>query len=240
MPAKKQMYNKRRTYAKKKKYVSSNRPVNLNRRIKKIENMIELKYFDTYVPPTTIDDVGVLFPLNIVDNDVGGISRIGDEVYNTSIQFRGEILTDESVVGPTYIRMILFWDSQCNGALPTITDSPGGGNGLLDTLFITSLVQAPFAYYTQKRYRVLYDKRVCLNPLIVQTTTVADTTAVVPVGMQFHKKIKLGRKTKYNLGPAPTTIEAITTNSLIMLYVSDQSANLPSISTGFRLYFKDP
>lgn len=215
----------------------------LNKKIKRLEDSIELKYFDT-VFFNTIDNTGELHLINGMASGATQITRVGAEIEATSVQFRFAIDTNpQNVGGCQRVRMILFWDSQPNGAAPTLAGDPlsgGGAGALLNNGTITQLVYAPYQYENQERFRILYDKIFVLNPRFWQehdNSTPTAITEVYPIGVSGKKKIKLGRKVKYDATLA--SITAINKNSLYMAYVSTEPANAPTVYCGFRLYFKD-
>lgn len=214
----------------------------LNKKIKRIENQIELK-FTQILFNDVVDNVGDLVLLNGLAEGVSQQQRVGDEVHMTSVQYRGQIVTNSANVGgPVFVRMIVFWDRQANGAAPTIAASSGttGTDALLDSQTSTDLTIAPYMYSTQDRFRVLYDKRWCLNPILASYDASGALIETYEIGMQFKKKVKLNRRVKYEATPGGTAgIADIATNSLYALFVSSEAANGPTVNTVFRAYYKD-
>lgn len=149
---------------------------------------------------------------------------------------KGIIASNQAAVGITHVRMMIFWDSQPNGAAPTVPT-------LLDTTVITNANFAPYNRNNQKRYKILYDKLFTFDPMLQLTTTTTavpgtDTTAtVVQMQKAFRKKIRLGRTIKYD-GDS-SAIADIATNSLYLFQVSNQVTSTPVAVAGYRLYFKD-
>lgn len=211
----------------------------LNKKIKKIESQIELKLVDTY-QNGTVNAGGVLTLLNGLTPGVEGTDQpngglIGNECHFTSLQLRGTIIGDKDYVdGPVVVRAIVFWDRQANGAAPVLA-AASPAPALLDVQIVTSPTEAPFMYQTQDRFRVLYDKRFVINPKFGTVTN--PPTSVFPEGILFKKKIKLGRKTKFDIPDGAIT--GIVTNSLYYALVSDAAANEPLVQTGLRVYYKD-
>lgn len=210
----------------------------LNRKIKKIENDIELKYVDT-VFGDTVDTSGDLQLLNSILAGTSQITRVGSEINATSIQFRLNCVTnDANTDGPCFLRVIMFWDRQANGTVPTLASDPiSGAPGLLNNSIIIDLTQAPYQYENSERFRVLYDKVYTLNPRFAQSIVAGVITEAYPVGLFIKKKVKLNRKIKYDAPAAG--IGSINTNSLYMAFISSEAANAPTVNAGFRLYFKD-
>lgn len=210
----------------------------LNKKIKKIEDQIELKLIDTY-QNASVTSGGLLTLLNGLTPGLEGTNApngalIGNEAHFTSLQLRGTIIGDTDYIsGPVVVRAIVFWDRQANGANPVLA-AASPAPALLDVSVITSPTEAPFMYQTQDRFRVLYDKRFVINPSIGASNP---PTSVFPHGIIFKKKIKLGRKTKFDL--ADGAISGIVSNSLFYALVTDAAAEGPLIQTGLRTYYKD-
>lgn len=235
-------YNGRRRLNGKKRY-SSKYPSNksINRKVKKIQDMIELKYIDTYFNDTVADDGNDLLLMNAVGVGTSNTSRTGSEISLTSLQFRGSVTMDSLQLDPILLRMIVFFDRQANSAAPiTNVFTPGTGS-LLNGTVITDPIYMPYSYEQQDRYRVLYDKVIQLNPKVIKQAdyTGGDTTELIPVTQHFKKRIKLGRKVKYDLANIAPTIADIATNSLYVVFYSDNTTNLPTMRFGARVYFKD-
>lgn len=209
---------------------------NLDRKIKKINNNIELKHTDAYFNEVVSNDGSDLLLLNGMGEGLTVADRIGGQVTATSIQLRGQITTSEDNLSSTRVRVIAFWDKQANGAIPITGVGTTAGGELLDATIVDDPTLSPFNYKANDRYRVIYDKIFTLNPHVVLETNEDITTKVVPVSLQFKKKIKLGRVTKYDEGV--TGIASILTNSLFLVFYS-QEGDDPSVQVGTRLYFKD-
>lgn len=212
-----------------KKFVPNNS--SLNNKIKRIENKEEIKNIDTYQNVVNVTTAGVLTLLNGVAQGTTPITRIGNETAATSIQFRAQYIANTAELSGTLVRMIIFWDRQPNGAAPTVAT-------LLDSSVITLPYLAPYHRDYQKRYKIVYDKTMVLNPGVESATTPATgvVTAVIAQERVLKKKLRLGREVKYS--GAGATVASIQTNSLYVLQISDAAQN-PSVIAGYRFYYKD-
>lgn len=245
------MYSQRSRYSRRSRLSRNGRrsrytnkyPTNksLNQKVKKIQDMIELKFVDSYFNNDVGNTGSDFLLLNGLASGTGASQREGNEITATSLQIRGAVTMSPEQTDPVLVRMIVFWDRQANGANPvTTTVSPDTGS-LLDGTVISDVIYMPFSYQQQDRYRILYDKTIQLNPKVIFLAdyTAGDTQQLVPVTQYFKKKIKLGRKTKYDTTAASGLIDNISTNSLFVVFYSDTAANSPLMQFGARMYFKD-
>lgn len=215
----------------------------VNRKVKKIQDMIELKYFDTDISFATVDDNdGYGTYLNGIAQNVGVSARIGNEITTTSLQIRGQIRTTNTSPLPQSVRVLILWDKAANGYPlgPPALIGLSGGDTILNTTIITDPTLAPYTYETQDRFRILYDKRFSLNLLVAETYTAAGVLTYAPVQIQFKKKIKLNRRVKYD-GTTGGSFDLVT-NALWLYFISNNPAfanDGPTCTAGVRLYYKD-
>lgn len=205
----------------------------LNKKIKTIQRRQELKHLDRVFAGQTISTTEGFFLLNGMVIGTNDKTRDGNDIACTSIQWRLRFQTDaDRVASGTVIRMIIFWDQQANGGNPTAAE-------LLDQSVITSELDAPYNHDNQKRFKILHDQIIILEPMSINTFTAASgvTTAFVPRVTYKRGKRSLNRITKYDGETAAIT--DIVSNSLHVMFVSDLAADVPIVSGGFRLYFKD-
>lgn len=205
--------------------------VNVKKSVKKIQNREELKNLDTLLNGTAINSTATFTLLNGMVLGDTSITREGDEIHCTSIQFRNIYnMVATNLNADINVRHIVFWDRQANGAAPAITQ-------LLDTSVITLAILAPYNRDFQERFKIVYDKtfRVFAN--------LADpaNAATEVVSSRVHKKAKksLSRTTKYIAGQNAGTVADIASNSLFSCLVTDNGTANITVQGGFRLYFKD-
>jgi len=244
MAYKKAGYRKKRMHRRPhKRHAPSNK--SLNKKIHHIENsLIELKFKDVVDAGTTITNTGVQDLLCPIVQDDTASGRNGNRVFPTSIHIRAELITDPDQVsvlnGPTWIRCILFWDRQPNGAAPTIVGA-SNTQSLLDNTVVNLGYLSPRNFNTIKRYKILYDKVITLNPQVVLTTVAGppSTSQVVPMGYYLNFTKKLGRMIQFN--DTTGVIGSIETNSLYIMYICNVTAgaNQPQVVAGYRLYYRD-
>lgn len=235
---------KRRTYSKKRGPTNKT----LNKKIKNIENnLIELKWHDTNVPLTPIDDSGyIISNQNLVPQGDFPYNRNGGEINATSIQMTFDVISNSQAIIDRTVRCIVFWDRQCNGDVPPLaaaSGTPGLPNpGLLDNQVIDHLVDSPRYYPAIHRYSVLYDKRFTIKAgMVLQWDTAdPDVTNVLNQGQTIYsirKHIKLSRKIRLTVGNP--SIDHILGNAIYIAFISDTSTAEPDIRGSVRLYFRD-
>lgn len=227
---------KRRMYGR--KYKNNPQYNTLNKKIKKIENKIELLHEDSIFATTVGNDGADRLLLNGITQGQTDITRVGNEVTATSLQFRGRFETNSGLIVPTCVRVIIFWDRQANGAIPiTLASSTPSDMALLDNTITTDPLLMPYNYTTIDRYRVLYDKVFVMNPQVVAGTEAGATDAVIAVTKYFKGKIKLNRRIKFDT--TGSTVASITTNALWAVFYSDVVTDEPALDFVARFYYKD-
>lgn len=216
----------------KKDHVQDKQLVSLNRRVHKINKIFELKHLDIQasISPAT---AGTFQLLNGMAEGDSPILRDGNDMNATSIQWRMRVVGDvDAIAGGFCIRHIIFWDQQANGVAPTLAE-------LLDLSVINTGVIAPYNRNNQKRFKIIEDKSLTLNPNLATTTVVATgvVSTVFSLRQMSHGKRQLSRQVKYIGNGA--TIASIGTNSLYSVMVSDSNTEVPIVQMGYRYFAKD-
>lgn len=236
----------KRTYARKAsktyKKGSKRAPTNktLAKRVKHIENdLIELKHFDYEFGPSVITPSGITLEGHLLITQGDTVtSRTGNKISPTSLQLRGGVFTDSACLNPVKVRMIAFWDRQCNGASPVLFNV---NNGLLDNSVIGTSVYAPRNTNTLDRYTIVYDKVMQFNPQAWQSyTTAAPDSAVefaMPIEKHLSKIYKLSRQIRYDTNTG--TISDLVSNAFYVSFMSDQTTHSPLLEGAIRMYFRD-
>lgn len=204
----------------------------LDRRIKKLNYDQELKWIDTFYNGSTITPAGAIAVLNPIVKGDDVDERDANQINPTSIQWRLQFSLDtDQPLAPNIVRHLVLWDSQPQGALPTIDQ-------ILDTSVITIAVHAPYNRNYQKRFKILHDKMYVLNPQLENTVAAGVTTKVAQYTVLTKGKRQVNRITKYantNLG----TVADILSNGIISCIISNVGGEYPTLAGGYRVYFKD-
>lgn len=210
------------------------------RDIGRYKNAIEEKFIDNFtsaaIPGTAGSPQGLLHLCSESGQDVGSAdARIGSEFINKRIECRFYVAsgTTGGVDYPCNIRVIMFWDRNPNGVAPPLYTATTGNNiyGLLDNSTIPSLVYAPQSKHQMKRFKILYDETIHMEPTNTSSNTYGFVNRVI-------KKNLRNVKTK-QLNTATDTIADITANALWIYFVTDCGASTASAQIGTRIYFTD-
>lgn len=209
---------------------------NLSKRITKLEREIEVKYKDTYLNDNPSTATPILTLLNGMTQGVDDTAnRIGSQINATSVQLKYLIRTNSANLTPARLRVMLVWDRQANGAVPTMA----GTRGILDDATISDFTIAPYSKQTDKRFKVVYDKLHVINPEVILNATTGATTTLVPKEVSKFKVIKLKRLIKFN-DTAGATINSIETNSLFFIMIAENGpTNQPTYDLSVRFFYKD-
>lgn len=158
----------------------------------------ELKAFDTPLFASNFTAAGVFTCLNLPVNGPELYQRVGRKIYMKSIQIRGtveNILTTNVDIG----RIIVFYDSQPNGAAPTLATLLQDSNAAAATSVLSEINLA-----NRQRFKILRDYQLALPPCTNVAGAVTNQTIQDPINNSFniegkHWFVKLkGLETIYN------------------------------------------
>lgn len=188
-----------------------------------IENKI-IAYAPVTVQP--LSSAIVQYELNGLALGTSPTTRVGGSVKMLSTDLRFTMSPNVSaspVLTPTRIRLILFWNRQCNGTLlpaAQLLQNPSAG------LNITS----PLNYLSRDRYTVLHDKVYSLGygGDLVETRI-----------LKFTKIIKNLKRATTTYASNGSTVADIVKNSLELMIMTDATANAPIVVWQGRSLFED-
>jgi len=196
------------------------------------------KACDIPVATYTLNSTPQFTTLNIINNGAQDHNRLGDSVKNKSLYMTGFIRPLRTIAASDYVRIMVIYDRQPNGAIPTIgsvlasVDNSGA---------ITSTATDHTNISKRSRYQVLCDIR---QPLYAQTVTagvLTNNAYNAPLdSINISKYLKLhGLVTEYE-GSAGTVAD-ITTGSLHLLTLGTVAAASEGyeLRASFRLRFDE-
>lgn len=180
--------------------------------LKKLVNT-EYKYIDTG-DSGSFSTTPTVTLLNGCAQGTTAITRNGQSIRITSLNFNFYSTIHASAATSTMARILVVLDSQPNGAAMTAQQ-----------LLVTANTVSPMLLGNARRFRVLMDKRFALS---INGTEI----------FQSHKYFKMDVHTTFNTGSAGT-IADIQTNSLYLIQISDQATNVPQMTWTARVRFID-
>lgn len=163
------------------------------------------------VTPSTTADVRVLCtPAQGTDDN----NRVGNSIKLKSMFMRASLMENGSATYPTATRNIILIDRQPNGALPAASD----------ILEDSASYLSPLNDDNGSRFLVIFDK--------CYITNIADGQ------MRCLKKFK---KLNFHMKFSATSgaITSVSTNSLVMLTLSNQSTNTPTFQYDIKFRYID-
>ena len=200
----------------------------------------EKKALDIPVAATDFTVAGIIVPLNIVTQGAAFYNRIGSRIELSSIQFRGYI--DPVVTSPASHdigRVILFYDRQTNGVLPTTNDLLQNRD-LAGTA--TSSALSGINLDNRDRFLVIRDQHIYFPETYgAVTPTIASNNTISKEGyneflVNIYVKLKgLTTQFKANAG----NIGDIASGGLFLLFISQGTNNARNCTWTTRLRFKD-
>lgn len=159
------------------------------------------------------------FILNLIPPGTGSFNRVGRKAYLQSVRIKGHLVyfyaplaVTNNVLGSA-LRMVLVWDKQPSGVLPTWdtifgnTDQAGAE---------TSTVLSVPRYDNMDRFKVLKD---CVYPAKVRTTVAGGSANLVSEKIPIDEYIKLSQlETVYSGQSATQTIADISSGALYVYF----------------------
>ncbi len=171
----------------------------------------EKKFVDTN-HVATISSTASIATLIGLSQGLTAITRIGDQVRFTSVQYR-LLLSQHASAVETTVRLMVILDRQPNNAIATIAN-------ILESATVTGLREIG----TGRRFHVLHDRLFAMSS--AGTTRIND---------KWYRKINI--KTEYNADNG--TVADITTNNIFFFLLSDEGTNVPNADIRFRLRYID-
>lgn len=164
----------------------------------------------------------------------GESERDGRVYHINSIHVNGLIRapaaeTTLAPTGPMKVRILLYWDTQANAAVPAVTDICLGGKDE-DILSFRNLSNS-------KRFIVLKDKTYTVNPTILNEGAV-NSFAQSDALTQFKMNKKFKKGIKVRCGGSTANISSCQDNAIGLIAVRDDNASAtPTVEYQSRIRF---
>lgn len=177
----------------------------------------EIKALDIPSTAYAITSTGVVTPLNLIQVGSSFFNRIGRRIEMKSIRVSGDVNLLRTVATEDYARIMIVYDRQTNGAVPTIQDilqttTQAGANST------TSL--SGVNLNNRDRFKIIRDKRLFLPAATDTAGVVTNAQPPDPVTNTYIIDMfaKLGGLvTQYKADSSPAVIGDIATGGLFLV-----------------------
>lgn len=197
-------------------------------------NSTELKALDFPASNQLLNATAVITPLNLIRAGSSFFNRVGRKIEMQSLRIVLEVEPLRSITADDYVRFMIVYDRQTNGALPAIADiiqttDQAGAN--------TTTPLSGINLNNRDRFVILRDHRLQLPSLQVAAGVVSNLGPQDQATRNFifddYIKLK-GLVTQYKQDSAPAVIGDIATGSLLFVTFGEQAAG----SEGYRSLFE--
>ncbi|AUM61794.1 capsid [uncultured virus] len=169
----------------------------------------ELKFVDVAAAAYVADTTGTVTLLNGVAQGDDFNQRTGRIMDFKSVSIKGLLQPVDAITGTSFCRIIVFWDSQPNGATPVVTD-----------FLVASTAISHNNLNNRSRFKVLLDEQHALGS-IDNTTTQAYSTN--PSVITINRYVKLPSLRTVNTGTG-ATVASIQTGAIWMVTIGSNAA----------------
>lgn len=232
-------YNRKRVYAPRSMSIRSNAPFPAQLRVLgKEKKSVDLPYA-TY----TLNTTEQITPINLIRTGSTFCNRIGRKIEMKSVRVSGQLDVLRASTDVEYLRILIVYDRQPNGALPAIADI------LQDTDQATTNTTNALSHANVNnvdRFQLLRDHQI--SPPVISAYTAAGNFTVqqnidpLCPTFKFDSFVKLkGLTTQYKADSAPAVIGDIASGALYLVTYGSVAAasNSYSLTATVRLRFED-
>jgi len=170
----------------------------------------ELKFNDTVSATYNCDTTGSVTALNLLAVGSGATDRDGRQITCKSVAVQGLLAPIDGATNACYCRVMLVWDSQCNGgAIATITQILNAATSLTNTNLDN-----------RERFTILRDFKYAMGSTS-NTATQAVSNSPNTTNIDWFVPLK-GMVTTYNSGTT-AAITSIATGALLLVTIGNQA-----------------
>lgn len=209
--SRKNYYNKKDDGIKMSPYEVAHHAMNMARATRRLLN-VEFKTVYTTYTGTAMGTGATIACLSLTASGTGDTQRVGNSILAKRLNWRFYIRRQSST--DAVIRMIIFKDVACNGALPSEAD----------LVLATSTVTSPLNTDNGKRFKVLRDfyLNIC-NGSLSQLTEKG--------GIDLNHHIEYSGST--------AAIGSCTNNHVFIMFLSNENTNPPLLNAYFTIRYID-
>jgi len=187
----------------------------------------QLKNFDfPAFTATSVSSTGnVVTPTGGMAQSVQNGGYIANEIHAKRLQVQGEIRLG-STPANCMLRLIIFQDTSCNGAFPTVAD-------VLSTNTVNAFYNITNMNPEKQRFVILSDERFCLGTAWQQLLCINKDLVIRPNGEAKHDELLFQ-------SPFNGSTASFGKNQVFILAISDQAtaANEPLLDLQCRLFYE--
>lgn len=199
----------------------------------------ETKALDVYDANYNLNQTAVITPLNLVRTGSSINNRIGRRIEMKSVRITGRLEAVRTVNVEDYVRILVIYDRQTNGALPAFADILAD---ILEDASTISSVYSGAALNNRDRFVILRDKRIAVPSMTWTAGVITNPGFDNSTEFNIDMFVKLkGLLCQYKADSAPAVIGDIATGSLLLVTVGGQIAAAEGwrASLTSRLRFND-
>lgn len=203
----------------------------------RMQAMNEIKGVDTglasQIETTNMANSVAIQVLNLVQQGTGSWNRVGRKAFLKSVRLTGQVqvtwVAQATITNPgAWIRLLIVWDNQPGGNLPTKGDILGSTN---QSGTESSEIYDNVRFDNMSRFKILRDMRHQLDMSALSITNAAG----VQKGWNINEYIPLkGLETVFSGQSNPMTIGDISTGALYFICVHDVETTNVTVSTNIK------
>jgi hypothetical protein len=150
---------------------------------------------------------------------------VANEIHAKRLQLQGELNLGATPLN-TMIRLIVFQDTSCNGAIPIISD-------VLTSNSVNSFYNITNMNPEKQRFLIHHDERYCLGTAWQQLLCVTRDVTIPPHGEAKNDEILFQ-------SPFNGSTASLSKNNIFVLAISDQAVGVsePVLTLQSRLYYE--
>lgn len=180
-------------------------------------NTFEVKALDIANATYLMNSTGSVTALNLIRTGSSFFNRIGRRVELKNVRLSGYIFPVRTVAVSDYVRIMIVYDRQTNGALPTISDvlqttDQAGAN--------TTSSESGVNLNNRDRFVILRDLRISIPSQTVTAGSVSNLGPIDPIttfnNIDLFVRLK-GLLTQYKADSSPAVIGDIATGGLFLV-----------------------
>lgn len=191
----------------------------------------EIKALDVPAAVYNCNGTAVITPLNLIQTGSTFCNRIGRKVEMKNIRVSGRLNQIRSVNISDYVRIMIIYDRQTNGAVPSISDILQSTD---QTTTNSTSILSGLNLNNRDRFVVIRDLRIAAPPFNDANETVGATDPLtVATNIDLFAKIP-GYVTQYKADSSPAVIGDIASGGLYLVTFGGIAAG----SEGYNAYLE--